>query len=76
MDPLSQGLTSIGAVLHARTVREFSGTPDELFAEMIQRCHKVRDHLGAAERTTPVYRTANFAYTNAPVVGDHAFLLP
>ena len=38
--------------------------------QMVQRCHKVRDHLGPAERTTPVYRTANFAYTNAPVVGD------
>ena len=34
--------------------------------EMVQRCcHRVRDHLGGAERTTPVYRTANFAYTNS-----------
>ena len=37
---------------------------------MVQRCDKVRDHVGSAERITPVYRTANFAYTNAPVVGD------
>src|SRR5262249_45421875 len=28
--PLSNDLTSIGAVLHARTVREFAGTPEEL----------------------------------------------
>lgn len=68
--PLSNDLTSIGAVLHARTVRDFAGSPEELFAEMVQRCHEVRDHLSVAERTTPVYRTANFAYTNAPVVGD------
>jgi flavin-dependent dehydrogenase len=68
--PLSHDLTSIGAVLHAKTAREFAGTPDELYAQMVERCHKVRDHLGRAERTTPVYRTANFAYTNAPVVGD------
>jgi len=68
--PLSHDLTSIGAVLHARTVREFPGSPDELYERMVQRCDMVRDHLGAAERTTPIYRTANFAYTNAPVVGD------
>lgn len=68
--PLSHDLTSIGAVLHARTVREFDGSPEELFLHMVQRCDKVRDHVGSAERTTPVYRTANFAYTNAPVVGD------
>ena len=68
--PLAHDVTSIGAVLHARTVRERGGTTDALFEEMIGRCDAVRDRLGRAERITPVHRTANFAYRNAPIVGD------
>jgi len=68
--PFSNDVTSIGAVLHARTVREHAGTPEELFESMVRRCRSVHEHLGAAERITPVHRTANFAYTNSPIVGD------
>ena len=63
-------MTSVGAVLHARAVREHAGTPEELFEAMVRRCRRVHEHLGSAERITPLYRTANFAYTNAPIVGD------
>jgi flavin-dependent dehydrogenase len=68
--PFSKDVTSIGAVMHARTVREHAGTPEELFESMVRRCPSVRDHLGGAERVTPIHRAANFSYTNAPVVGD------
>jgi flavin-dependent dehydrogenase len=68
--PMSNDVTSVGAVLHARVVREHAGSPEALFAQMVQRCRMVRDHLGNAERVTPIHRAANFAYTNAPVVGD------
>lgn len=68
--PFSNDVTSIGAVLHARTVREHAGTPEELFESMVRRCDAVHEHLGRAERITPVHRTANFAYTNSPIVGD------
>jgi flavin-dependent dehydrogenase len=68
--PFSNDLTSIGAVMHARTVRAHQGTPEELFESMVSRCPSVRDHLGAAERVTPIHRVANFSYTNRPIVGD------
>lgn len=68
--PMARDLTSIGAVVHARTARAHAGTPEDLFEAMVRRCHAVRDHLGRAERVTPIHRAANFAYVNAPIVGD------
>ncbi len=68
--PFSNDVTSVGAVLHARAVREHHGTPEQLFEAMVRQCRQVHEHLGAAERVTAIHRTANFAYTNAPVVGD------
>ena len=68
--PFSNDLTSIGAVLHARAAREHRGTPEQLFEAMVRQCHPVQEHLGAAERVTPVCSAANFAYTNSPIVGD------
>jgi flavin-dependent dehydrogenase len=68
--PFTNDVTSVGAVLHARTVREHAGGPDDLFEAMVRRCDAVREHLGRAERVTPIHRVANFAYTSAPVVGD------
>jgi flavin-dependent dehydrogenase len=68
--PFTKDVTSVGAVLHARTVREHAGPPEDLFETVIRRCDAVRDHLGRAERVTPIHRVANFAYTNAPIVGD------
>jgi flavin-dependent dehydrogenase len=68
--PMAQDVTSIGAVIHARTARQHAGTPDDLFETMIRRCHAVHAHLGGAERVTPIHRAANFAYRNAPIVGD------
>jgi flavin-dependent dehydrogenase len=68
--PMAKDLTSIGAVIHARTVREHGGAPEALFLEMVQRCAAVREHMGRAVAVTPLHRAANFAYTNSPIVGD------
>jgi flavin-dependent dehydrogenase len=68
--PLADDLTSVGAVLHARTVRAWAGSPEALYDEMIRRCREVAAGLRRAARVTPVHRAANFAYVNAPVVGD------
>ena len=68
--PFTNDVTSVGAVLHARAVREHGGTPEQLFEAMVRQCRAVHAHLATAERVTPVCRAANFAYTNAPVVGD------
>lgn len=68
--PLDNDLTSVGVVLHARAAREHRGTPEHLFEAMVRRCPQVSGPLGAAEITTPVHSTANFAYTNSPTVGD------
>jgi flavin-dependent dehydrogenase len=68
--PLANDLASVGAVVHAREARAYAGSADALFDAMVQRCRAVAECLAGAERVTPIYRTANFAYTNAPVVGD------
>jgi len=71
--PLAGDLTSVGAVMHARTVRSWTGSPEDLYAEMIRRCRPVAVGLAGAERVTAVHREANFSYVNSPIVG-HRFL--
>jgi flavin-dependent dehydrogenase len=68
--PLANDMTSIGAVIHARVARAHAGTPEALLDSMIRDCRAVHEHMRGAERVTPIYRAANFAYTNAPIVGD------
>ena len=68
--PFSGDLTSVGCVMHARTVRGYPGSRDALFDEMVGRCRQVAAGLAGAERVTPIQPVANFAYVNRPVVGD------
>ena len=68
--PFSNGVTSVGAVMHARTVRAWAGTQEDLYAEMVRRCVRVRTNLAVAERITPVHSEANFSYKNRPAIGD------
>ncbi len=68
--PFAGDVTSVGCVLHARTVRGREGSVSELFDAMIRRCERVADGLKSAERVTPVHSAANFSYATAPTVGD------
>jgi flavin-dependent dehydrogenase len=68
--PLANDLTSLGCVMHARTVRGWAGPLDGLYAEMIRRCPHVARRLAGAERATEIHRVANFSYMNEPLVGD------
>jgi flavin-dependent dehydrogenase len=68
--PLAGDITSVGAVCHARTVKAWTGDLDGLLDSMIGRCRGVADKLRGAVPVTPVYRQANFAYENSPIVGD------
>ena len=68
--PLSGDLTSIGCVLHARTVRQHAEAIEDLLQTMIGRCRRVAAGLQSAERVTPVRTAANFAYVNRPAIGD------
>jgi flavin-dependent dehydrogenase len=68
--PLARDETSVGCVLHQRVVRGRDGSVAALFAEMIERCHAVRDNLRGAERVTELYTVSNIAYSVEPVVGD------
>ncbi len=68
--PFAGDVTSVGCVLHARTVRGREASVEALYAEMIQRCRRVAERLVGAERITPVHPVANFSYVNRPVVGD------
>ena len=68
--PLAGDLTSLGCVMHARTVREWPGPLDALYAEMIRRCPAVERRLAGARRETDIHPVANFSYVNGPLVGD------
>lgn len=68
--PFAGNRTSVGCVLHAKTVRGREGDLEGLYAEMIARVPRVQDGLRAAERLTPLNRVANFAYVNRPMIGD------
>jgi flavin-dependent dehydrogenase len=68
--PFSGDVTSVGCVMHARTVRGREGSLDALFDEMVGRCRLVGQGLSGAERVTPIHPVANFSYVNRPVVGD------
>jgi flavin-dependent dehydrogenase len=68
--PLARDETSVGCVLHARTVREREGSPEDLFRAMVERCDRVRENLEGARQVTPMYTAANFSYAVEPIVGD------
>jgi flavin-dependent dehydrogenase len=68
--PFAGDVTSVGCVLHARTVRGREGSLPDLFDAMISRCHRVQEGLRTAERVTPVYTAANFSYHVEPIIGD------
>lgn len=68
--PLARDETSVGCVLHQRVVRARRGSLEELFEDMVERCHAVSENLRGAERVTELYTTSNFAYSIEPVVGD------
>jgi flavin-dependent dehydrogenase len=68
--PLARDETSVGCVLHQRVVKTRRGSLQELFDDMVERCHAVRDNLRGARPVTPLHATSNFAYSVEPVVGD------
>jgi flavin-dependent dehydrogenase len=68
--PLADDLTSVGSVLHARTMRAAQMPMEDLYADMLRRCPGVAEGLAGATRVTPVHRASNFSYANTPVVGD------
>lgn len=68
--PMAGDLTSVGCVLHARTVRARPGSVEALFETMITRCRRVAGDLAGARPVTAVHRVANFSYVNQPFVGD------
>lgn len=68
--PLAGDRTSVGCVLHARTVRGHGGSLEALLEAMIARCRHAAAGLAGARRVSPVYRSANFSYRVRPVVGD------
>jgi flavin-dependent dehydrogenase len=68
--PFAGDVTSVGCILHAKTVSGREGTIEVLYEAMLARCLNVARGLEPARRISPVYRSANFSYRTAPVVGD------
>jgi flavin-dependent dehydrogenase len=68
--PLADNVTSVGAVVHARTARAWNGSMESLYEDMLRRSTHMPRLLAGAERIEPIRTEANFAYENRPVVGD------
>jgi len=68
--PFANGTTSVGGVLHARTVRGREGNLEQLYESLITRCHGLAEALDGAPRITPVHSAANFSYRTDPAIGD------
>ncbi|HUG37972.1 MAG TPA: tryptophan 7-halogenase, partial [Candidatus Limnocylindrales bacterium] len=68
--PFAGDVTSVGCVMHARTVQGREGAIGALFDAMVARCPRIGEWLAGAERITPVHTAANFSYLTEPVVGD------
>jgi 2-polyprenyl-6-methoxyphenol hydroxylase-like FAD-dependent oxidoreductase/glycosyltransferase involved in cell wall biosynthesis len=68
--PFHNGTSSVGCVLHARTVQGREGNLEQLYESLIGRCRGLLDALDGAPRITPVHSAANFSYQTEPAVGD------
>jgi len=68
--PFANGLTSVGGVLHARTVRGREGNLEQLYDSLIGGCRGLAEALEDAPRVTPVRSAANFSYRTDPAIGD------
>jgi len=68
--PFSGDVTSVGCVMHARSVQGREGSLEALFENMVGRCRRVAAGLAGATRITAIHPVANFSYVNSPVVGD------
>jgi flavin-dependent dehydrogenase len=68
--PFADQTDSIGCVLHAKVVKERSGSVEALFEEILASSASLTEGLAGARRITPVHTAANFSYRMAPCVGD------
>ena len=68
--PFTGDVSSVGCVLHARSVRGREGALPALFDAMVAACPRVAEALRDATRLTPVHAAANFSYRVEPVAGD------
>ncbi len=68
--PFSDGTTSVGCVLHKRTVRGREGDLEQLYDSLIPQCRALQEALGDAVRITTVHSAANFSYRTDPAIGD------
>jgi 2-polyprenyl-6-methoxyphenol hydroxylase-like FAD-dependent oxidoreductase len=68
--PFHNGTSSVGCVLHARTVRGREGNLEQLYESLIAQCRGLVEALDGAPRITPVHSAANFSYRTEPAIGD------
>jgi flavin-dependent dehydrogenase len=68
--PFHNGTSSVGCVLHARTVRGHERSLEQLYHSLIARCRGLAEALDGAPRITAVHSAANFSYQTEPAIGD------
>jgi flavin-dependent dehydrogenase len=73
--PLSDGLTSVGAVCMPDYLKSREGPLDEFFFQTLRLCPKVWDHLKDAEVATPIRAAGNYSYSASNAFGERYLLL-
>ncbi len=68
--PFHDGTTSVGCVLHARTVRGREGNLEQLYDSLVPQCRALQEALEGAPRITKVHSASNFSYRTDPAIGD------
>jgi flavin-dependent dehydrogenase len=68
--PFTNGLDSVGCVLHAKVVKQRQGSVEALFEEVLASSRRLAEGLAGARRMTPVHTAANFSYRVTPAVGE------
>ncbi len=68
--PISAEKTSVGCVMEKAELAQWKGTPEELFAEIVETNAAAKERMKNAERVGPMHTTSDFSYRNKRLYSD------
>ena len=68
--PLSDGVTSVGAVCWPYYLKSRAVSPEQFFRDTVALCPGVRERLAGAERVSEVTATGNYSYQARRMAGE------
>ena len=68
--PISKEKTSVGCVMEKAELTQWKGTPEELFAHIVETNAAAKERMQNATRVGPMHTTADFSYRNRKLYSD------